>query len=140
MAVAADDHRARKREALLRPDHMTDALPGVALVVIFQTEQSCVLGHVGDLRRTLGIWIWLGAIRGRHVVVDDEQRLVGMLHRYAGVAETAEGLRAVDLVHDVPVDIEQTRAVRRLLDEVVAPELVVERVRHGFTWRMSGGR
>ncbi len=45
MAVAADDRRARQREALFRPDDMDDPLAAILLVEIFDAE---VLGIGGE--------------------------------------------------------------------------------------------
>ena len=130
VAVTTNEHRARQREALLRSDDVADALPPVELVVVFEAEQLGVLGEIGDLRRALGIRVGLGAVRGRHVVVDDQQRLFGRSYREAGAPQACECLRAVHLVHDVPVDIEQARAIWLLVHQVLVPDHVVESVAH----------
>ena len=106
VAVAADNHGARQRETLLRSDHVADALPPVQLIIIFKAEQFRILGEIGDLRRAFWIRIGFAAVRRRHVVVDHQKRLFGCLDRKAGAPQAAERLRAVDLVHEVPVDIE----------------------------------
>ena len=74
VAVAADDGRARQGEALLRPDHVHDALPHVALVVIFDAEILGVAGHGLDLDAAflvLDAQVAVGG--GGDVVVDDGQ-------------------------------------------------------------------
>src|SRR6185312_16913195 len=48
MTVAADYGRAGEGEALLRADHVDDALAAVALVVIFDAEIARVLGKRFD--------------------------------------------------------------------------------------------
>ena len=123
VAVATNEHRARQREALLRSDDVADALPPVELVVIFEAEQLGVLGEIGDLRRALRIRVGLGAVRRWNVVVDDQQRLFGSSYREAGTPQACECLRAVHLVYDVPVDIEQARAVRLLVHQVLVPDM-----------------
>jgi hypothetical protein len=74
----------------------------------------------------------LAAIGGRHVVVDDRERLFGMADLAAGHAQTLEGLRRGHLMHEMTVDVEQAGAVRIAVDDVVVENLVVEgaRVRH----------
>ena len=126
MAVAADDGRAGQREALLGPDHMHDALALVALVVIFDAEIAGVLRQRFDLQRRLGIVDALGAVGGRHVVIDHGQRLLRRAHLAAGHAQALESLRARHLVHQMAIDIEQAGAVRRFVHQMGVPDLVVE--------------
>ena len=59
-----------------------------------------------------GIVDALGAVGGRHVVVDDGERLLRRAHLAAGHAQALEGLRARHLVHEMAVDIEEAGAVR----------------------------
>ena len=138
VTVAADQHGAGQGEALLGAHDVADALPPVERVVVLEPEQPGVLRHVGDLRRARGIRIGLVAIRRRDVVVGDQQCLLGVFDRKARAPQPAERLRAVHLGHDMPVDMEQARAVRLLVDEVLAPELVIEGLRHGER-RMASG-
>ena len=126
VAVAADDGGAGQGEALLGPDHMDDALAAVALMVILDAEILGVLGERGDLQRRLRIVDAHGAVGGRHVVVDHGQRLLRRAHAAAGHAQALEGLRAGHLMHQMPVDIEQAGAVRRLVHQMGVPDLVVE--------------
>ena len=126
VAVAADDCGAGQGEALLGPDHMDDALAAVALVEILDAELACVLGKGGDLERQLGVVDALGAVGGRHVVVDHGERLLRRAHLAPGHAQALESLRARHLMHQVAVDIEQAGAVRRLMHQMRVPDLVVE--------------
>ena len=130
MAVAADDRHARQGPALLGPDDVHDALADVAHGVVVDAElggvrvergdlDGAVLGHVGRV---------LAAGRGRHVVVGHRDGPLGRAHAPARHAQALEGLGARDLVHQVPVDVEQRGAVLGLLDEVGVPDLVVERL------------
>ena len=132
VAVAADDRRARQGEALLRPDDVDDALPLIELVEIFDAELARVLGQRLDLRRGFRIVDAVRAVGGGHVVVDDGQRLLRRADLAARHAQALEGLRAGHLVHEVAVDVEQARAVRLRVDDVVVPDLVVQSARsHG---------
>ena len=53
VAVAAHDGGAGQREALLGPDHVHDALPDVALVVVFDAEILGIAGQRLDLDAAL---------------------------------------------------------------------------------------
>ena len=68
----------------------------------------------------------LRAVGGRHVVVDDGERLLRGAHLAAGEAQALEGLRAGHLMDEVAVDIEEAGAVLGLMDDMVVPDLVVE--------------
>jgi hypothetical protein len=84
MAVAADQRHAGQRETLLRPDDVNDALALIELVVIFEIKELRVLGEISDLRRALRIRIGQIAICRRHIVIDNQERLVGRVHLAAG--------------------------------------------------------
>ena len=109
VAVAADDGHAGEREALLGPDDVDDALAAVELVEILDAEILGVLGERRDLDRRFRIVDAVAAVGGRHVVVDDGERLLRRAHLPAGQAQALEGLRARHLVDEVPVDIEDAR-------------------------------
>ena len=127
MAVAADQRHARQREALLRTDDVDDALTLIELVVIFQAEEFCVVGEVSDLRRAFRIGIGQRTVGGRDIVIHHQQRLVRRVHFAPRQAQAFERLRARDLVNDMAIDIDQAGAVRRLLDQMIVPDLVVQR-------------
>ncbi len=127
VAVAANDRRAGKRKALLRPDDVNDALALIELVEIFDAEILGVLRERLDLRFRLGILDALRAVGGGDVVVDDRERLFRRAHLAAGHAQSFEGLRARHLVHEMTVDIEKASPVRLRIDDVIVPDFVVER-------------
>src|SRR4029079_11698795 len=126
VAVAADERGARQRETLLRPYDVDDALPPVELVEIFGPEELGVLGEIGDLLLALGVRVLLPPIGCRHVVVDDAQRLLRRAQLAAGEPQALEGLRACHLVDEMAVDIDEAGAVGFFVDQMVAPDLVVE--------------
>jgi hypothetical protein len=118
-----------------------DALALVELVEILDAEILGVVRQRCDLFGALRIGIWLAAVGGRHVVIDDGERLVRRMHLAAGGAQTLEGLRARHLVHQMTVDIEETSAVRLFVYQMVVPDFVVERTRfHGqkALFRLNG--
>ena len=124
VAVAADDCRARQREALLRPDDVDDALAPVELVVIFDPELAGVLGQFLDLRAAFGILDAAAAVGRLDVVVDDRERLPRRAHLAPGQAQALERLRARHLVDEVPVDIDEREPALGLQDMLI-PDLVV---------------
>ena len=137
MAVAAHDGRAGQGEALFGPDHMHDALAAVMLVEILDAEFLGILGERFDLGAAFGLGDALGAIGGRHIVVDDGQRLFRMAHLAAGHAQAFESLRARHLMDEMAVDIEEAGAVLGLVDQMIVPDLVVKRARLHPLPRMS---
>jgi hypothetical protein len=129
--VAADDRHAGQRRALLRADHVDDALAQVVhlelghapLVAVGVEGVDLELGdRVGDAVRAVG---------RRHVVVADREVGGDAPDLAPGLLDAVEGLRAGHLVDEVAVDVEQRRAVVLGADDVLVPELVVEgSVRH----------
>jgi hypothetical protein len=93
VAVTADDGGAGQRKALLGADDMDDALTLVELVVIFDAEFPGVVGQCLDLLDAFRVGVRLGAVGGRHVVVDDGQRLLRRAHLASGGAQAFERLR-----------------------------------------------
>ena len=134
VAVAAHDRGAGEREALLGPDDVDDALTLVELVEIFEAEELGVLGQIRDLRGAFRIGIGLAAVGRGHVVVDDQERLLRRVDVAAGEPQPFECLRARNLMHEMPVDIDQASTVRLFVNKVVVPDLVVEcaRLRHHY--------
>ena len=132
VTVAADDRRSRKRETLLRPDDVDDALPLVALVEIFDAEVAGVGRQRFDLDAALLIRNALCPVGRRDIVIDDGERLLGRANLAAGHPQTLECLRARDLVDEVAIDVEQAGAVRRLFHHVIVENLIVKRFCHDF--------
>ena len=73
----------------------------------------------------------VAAVGGRHVVVDDGERLLRRAHLAVREAQALEGLRAGHLVDEMAVDVEEAGAVGAFLDQMVVPDLVVERLGDG---------
>ena len=130
VAVAADNRRPRQGETLLRPDDVDDSLAGIELVVIFDAEFARVPGEFLDLEAALGIGDAGPAVGRLDVVVDDGERPLRRAHLAPVQAQALEGLRARHFMDEMAVDVEQSRAARRLYDMVV-PNLVIQRPRPG---------
>src|SRR5579863_424298 len=142
MAVAADDRRPRQRKTLLRPDNVDDALAAIVLIIIFDAEFTGVLGHLLDLQPAFRILDALGAVGGLDIVVDHGERLLRRADLAAGHPEPLESLRAGHFVNEVPVDIDEARAVGAGLDDVVVPDFIVKRagLGHSMLPRPAGAR
>jgi hypothetical protein len=101
----------------------------VELVKILDAESGGVLGERLHLQPALRLLDAERAVGRRHVVVDDREGALRGVDLAARYAQPLEGLRARHLVDEVAVDVEEGRAVVRHLDDVVVPDLVVERPR-----------
>jgi len=115
-------------------DHVDDALALVELVVVVDAEIFRILRQRVDLDLGFRIVDAFGAVRRRYVVIDHGKRLFGAAHVAARYAQALEGLRARHLMHQMTVDMDQAGAVRRLVDQVFVPDLVVQGagLRHVF--------
>jgi hypothetical protein len=128
--VAADDGHSRQRGALLGPDHVHDPL---TLVEEREIGLGAVLAHVGverlhlDARSRIFDSLDPALPPGRRRVV-----VGGCDHGFDPPRPAARGfqalvsLRAGDLVHEMPVDIQQRRAAFLDVHDVTVPKLVVE--------------
>ncbi len=98
----------------------------IELMEIFDAEVLGVLGQRLDLHAAFDVGDAVRAVGGRHVVIDDGERLLRRAHLAARHAQSLERLRARHLVDQMPVDVEQTRAVGLPVDHVVVEDLVIE--------------
>src|SRR5512144_2155958 len=127
MAVAAYDRGAGQREALLGPDDVDDTLALVELVEILDAEILGILRQRRDLLGAFRIRIWLATVGGRNVVINYRQCFVGCMHLAAGGAQAFKGLWRGHLMHEMTININETRPIRLLVNQVVFPDFVVER-------------
>ena len=130
--VAADHGHPRQGGALLRADHVNDALAAVVHLEFEDAEVIAVLVEglhlqarhfVGD-RLQAALALGLG---GRHVVVRGGDVGVDAPRFAAGQTQTLKGLGRGHFVEDMPVDVDQRRTIVAALHFVHFPELVVQR-------------
>ncbi len=131
--VTANHGHARQCRALLRADHVDDALTHVVHLEFEDAEIVAVLVQrlhlnarnlVGNgLQTTLAL-----ALGGRHVVVRGGDVGVDAPRLAIGQAQPFEGLRRRHFVEDVTVDVDQRRTIIATFHLVHFPELVVERL------------
>ena len=129
--IAADHGHARQRGALLRADHVDDALAHVVHPEFEDAEVVAVLVQRLYLQPRDGIRDRLQAtvaldLRRRHVVVGRGDVGVDPPRLAAGQAQALERLRRGHLVEDVAVDVEQRRSIIAAHDFVHLPQFVVQ--------------
>ena len=131
--VAADHGHARQGRALLRTDHVDDALANVVHLEFEDAEVIAVLVQGLDLDarhfvgngREAALALDLG---GRHVVVRGGDVGIDAPRLAAGQAQAFESLRRGHFVKDVTVDVDERRTIVTALHLVHFPEFVVERL------------
>ncbi len=133
--IAAHHRHPGQRRALLRADHVDDAL---ALVEEREVRGGAALADVRVERddlltrdRVVDAIEPLVPVGGRRVVVGgrDDRRHPPRLA--SGQSQTFERLRTRDFVHQVTVDVQHRRAIRLGVHDVFVPQLVVQRARRG---------
>ena len=128
VAVAADDRRARQRQAQLGTDHVHDPLMAALDVVERDAELAAVGPHRLDLlarQRVANIEL----VVGRHVVIDRGERQIRPPHPAARQPEPVKRLRTRHFVNQVPVDVQERRLVGRGHD-VAIPDLLKQCLGH----------
>src|SRR3546814_21159333 len=91
VAVAADDCRARKREALLRADDVDDTLARIVHGEQLDAEFRAVRGQSLDLDSGILLRDELAAVRRGHIMVGDGQSRIRAAHLASGKAQALEG-------------------------------------------------
>ncbi len=130
--VAADHGHARQGGALLRADHVDDALAAVVHLEFEDAEVIAVLieslhlnaRHLIDDGFQTALALGAG---GRHVVVRGGDVGVDAPRLAPGQTQPLEGLRRGHFVENLPVNVDQRRTVVAALDLMHLPELVVQR-------------
>ncbi len=132
VGVTTDHGHARQGGALLRADHVDDAL---AHVVHLEFDNAVFIAVVVEgLHLEAGNLVGdrfdpaLALRRGRYVVVRGGDVGIDAPWLAPGQTQAFEGLRRGHFVDDVTIDIDQRRTIVALLDQMRIPELVVERL------------
>jgi hypothetical protein len=128
VAVTAHQQHSGQCEALLRPDHVDDAAPDVALAEV----DDPLLGRVGAQRLHHRANLGIGRRRPRrrqHVVVGRREGEIGAPHPAARAGQPLEGAGG-SLVQQVAVDVEQRLTPGALGHDVAPPDLLEQRDGH----------
>ena len=125
--VAADNRHAGQRRALLGADHVDDALP---LVQKRKIGLGPVLADVAvqrfDLHTRNRVLDATIPVLGRRVVVGRGHHRLHAPRLAARELQSLEGLRARHFMDEMPVDVEQRRAIRFFANHMGVPQLVIE--------------
>jgi hypothetical protein len=121
---------AGQHHAELRRDHVTDALLGVADVEQPNAVAAAALAHGAQKGSTRRIGVVVAAGLGRDRVVLHREREIGTPHRAALLVQLLEGVRRVQLVQYVPVDIDELAPIRARRHQVGVPNLVEQGLGH----------
>ena len=106
---------------------MHDALPPVVHLELRDAEPIAVLVQRIDLQARNRVGDAQLAVGRRHIVVADRQIARQAPDLAPGQIEPFKGLRAGDFMQQMAVDIEHGRAVLLSMDDMLVPELVVQR-------------
>ena len=129
MRIAAHHRHARQGRALLRPDHMHDALAHVVHFEFVHAKLGAIAVQRLHLQARDGIGDALRASGSRHVMVGHREDRRGAPQLAPGQLQPLEGLRAGHFMHQMTVDIDQRGAVGFLPHHVSIPEFVVKSLR-----------
>ncbi len=138
VAVAADDRRARQRQAQLGTDHVHNPLLPALDVVERDAKLTAVGPHRLDLlprQRVANVEL----VVGRHVVIDRGEGQVRPPHPAARQPQPVKSLRARHFMNQVPVDVQERRLVGRLHD-VAIPDFLEQCLGHFQSASASNGR
>ncbi len=128
VAVAAEQRHAGQREAELGPDDVHDALAILADVVDLHARALALDAEGFDHLVGPGRIAAFGARRGGDDVVHGADGQARIAHADAAFFQLELAAVARELVHEVPVDVQQLHAVAQVLDHVLLPDLL----EHGF--------
>jgi hypothetical protein len=123
VAVAAHDQETGKGQALLRTDHMHDALPRVVQPEQLHAVLCGVLLDLAHHARELGDGNVRARAARRYVVIGDAEGEPGLGHRNAPLGKLAEGVERA-FVHVMAVDPQQRVAILAAHNLVGRPDLV----------------
>ena len=106
VAIPANDQQARKRQALLRADHMHDALPGVVEAEQFHAVLCRILLDLTDHACDFGIGDLVPRPAGRNVMIGHAEGQTGLRDFHAAVRQPVEGVKRT-LVDIMPIHPQQ---------------------------------
>jgi hypothetical protein len=130
VAVRNRVRRARQHHAELGPHHMRDALVGIAEVEHFNAVAAAAFAHRLDEGRARRVGVVGAAGLRRDGVVLRRERQVGPAHRTLLLRQDFEGMRRVQLVQHVAIDVDQLAAVGAFRDAVSVPNFIEQGFRH----------
>ena len=129
MRIAAHHRHARQGRALLRPDHMHDALAHVVHFEFVHAKLGAIAVQRLHLQARDRVGDALRAPGSRHVVIGYREDRSAAPQLAPGQLQALKSLRAGHFMHQMAVDINQRGAVGFLPHHVSIPEFVVKSLR-----------
>ena len=143
VAVAADNHRSRQREALLGPDNVNDSLPRI----IHREERNPKIRAIFCQRFYLKARFRIGnaprAVFCRNIMIRHRQTQMRRTHAAPILMQAFKSLWACHLMHKMPVNRYEAGAIGARFYAMRVPDLVIESLRSGawhktiLLWRAS---
>jgi hypothetical protein len=129
--------RARQYHAELGRNDMGDALLGIAEIEDADAVAAAPFAHRPQERRAVGVRGVVAPGLGRDGVVLHREGQIGAPDAAVGLGELLEGMRAVQLMEHVPIDVDEVAPIGAARDEMGVPDLVEQGLRHerGPAWR-----
>jgi hypothetical protein len=123
---------ARQHHAELGRDHVRDTLLGIAEVEDADAVLLAARPHGAQEGGAVRIGLVVAARLGGDGVVLHREGEVGAAHRAVLLLQRLKGVRGVQLVQHVAVDIDQLAAVDALGHQVGVPDFLEQGFGHGF--------
>ena len=133
VAVGHRMRRARQHHAELRRHHVRDALLGIAEVEHLDAVLFAALAHGAQEGGARRVGLVGAAGLGRDGVVLHREGEVRPRHLAALLLQRLEGVRRVQLMQHVAVDVDQVAAVHAAGDEMGVPDFIEQGFGHGGT-------
>ena len=129
VTVSANQCRTRQRETQLRADHMNDAVPVIIGRDVCEIMTICILDKTFNLPARQSFGKSRGVTLGRHRMVSDSKVGAGTFDGCVSGVKRGKGLRAGNLLHQVPVYIKKRFTIIIGEHRVAIPDLVVKGTR-----------
>ena len=124
VAVAAHDEAAGLRQAEFRAHHVHDPLAILPDVVNANAGARGFFAQAPQQRRRRRIGLVGAAGDGGDAVIGRRGGQLRIAHAKAALAQLDERLHAVEIVHEVAVDVKERQAVAKIGDLVLGPHLL----------------
>ena len=131
MAVADGHGQAWQDQALLRSDHMDDAMTGFTDFEVAHAMTLRVFSQRDDMRIEALQRIMATRIGGHRVIRGREGQL-RMTQRPTTLSQTTKGA-AVEVWQHMAINMQQGKALAQVLHDVAMPDLLEQRARHGLS-------
>ena len=131
MRIATNHRHSRQRRAILRPNHVDDALtPVLERKIGERTGFADVRVQRLDLKARHRILDAALPTVGRRIVIGGRHNRRNAPGRTPGQLEAFEGLRTRHFMNQMAVDVNQRRAIGLFVNDMAVPKFLVQIFRH----------